>query len=258
MTETGRRGFHLALQFPPGHLDVESCVQLARTAERGLFDFVLLADTSNPMPVLAALAAVTEKVGLVGAVDTAARQPFEVARQLATLDHLCAGRAGWAVTDTDHGRAAEFVTVAEALWVSWAADAVVADAEAGVYAQPDRIRAVEHRGEWFDVRGVATLPAGPQGSPLLVHAADTAAGLDFGARFADVVITSQHAEVRARAAACGRDPDDVLVFASVALSAGAGADVDRLVRSDALDGVILVPSPGRLGREELDEFVQRC
>lgn len=260
MTSSERRGrLRLALQFPPGRLDVEACAQLARTAERALFDFVLLADTSHPMPVLAALAAVTERVGLVGTVDTAVRQPFEVARQLATLDHLCGGRAGWAATDTDHSRAAEFVAAVEALWGSWAADAVLADAAAGVYVRPDRIRAVEHHGEWFDVHGVATLPAGPQGRPMLIHAADDADGLDFGARFADVVITPHHAEVKAWAAAHGRDPDDVLVFATVALTAGdASAAIDRLAQSNACDGLILVPSPGRRGVDQLDELLQQC
>lgn len=234
---------------------------MARIAERGLFDFVLLADVPQPLPVLAALSAVTERVGLVGTVDTASSQPFEVARQFATLDHLCDGRVGWNVTDSDYRRADEFLTVADAFWGSWAPDAVVADAAAGVYAQPDRIRTVEHHGDRFDVRGVATLPAGPQTRPVLLHVAGSAGDADFGARRADVVVTSQPADLKARAGAHGRAPDAVLTLATVTFG---GATVDRVVvdvelhvASDDCDGVLLVPNPGLRGLAEFDELVGR-
>lgn len=262
MTEHGRRSdFHLAAQFPRGRFDFESCTRMARIAERGLFDFVLLADVPQPLPVLAALSAVTERVGLVGTVDTASSQPFEVARQFATLDHLCDGRVGWNVTDSDYRRADEFLTVADAFWGSWAPDAVVADAAAGVYAQPDRIRTVEHHGDWFDVRGVATLPAGPQTRPVLLHVAGSAGDADFGARCVDVVVTSQPADLKARAGAHGRAPDAVLTLATVTFG---GATVDRVVvdvelhvASDDCDGVLLVPNPGLRGLAEFDELVGR-
>jgi alkanesulfonate monooxygenase SsuD/methylene tetrahydromethanopterin reductase-like flavin-dependent oxidoreductase (luciferase family) len=261
-----RKRVHLAVQFPAGEIDVEALTHVARTAELGLFDFVLLAEGEQPLPVLAALAGATERVGLVGTVDTASRQPFEVARQFATLDHLSDGRAGWNVTagshtDADYRRAEEFLAVADALWNSWAPDAVVADAAAGVYARPDRIRAVEHRGEHFDVRGVATLPAGPQGGPVLVHTGASPGGTDFGARHADVVITPHRAAVRARARALGRNPDAVLVLAARG-TGGATAeriatDIDRQVQSDVCDGVILVPRAGARGLDEFDALVEQ-
>lgn len=255
---SGRRRVHLAVRLPTSAIDVDAFARVARTAERGLFDFVLVADGAQPLPVLAALAALTERVGLVGTVDTTSRQPFEVARQFATLDHLSGGRAGCNVTagsqvDADYRRAEEFLTVADALWDSWAPDAVVADAEAGVYARPDRIRAVEHHGEHFDVRGVATLPAGPQGRPVLMHTATSAAGVDFGARHADIVITPP-------GVARGGNPDDVLVFAAL----GAGADADRIaadidlrVQSGVCDGVLLVPHAGPRGLDEFDALVEQ-
>ena len=167
MTERGRRRPHLAVQLPePGASDFAAVVSLVQAAERAVFDFVL---ADGDFTVLAALAAVTERIGLVCSVDTDSAQPFEAARQLATLDHLCDGRAGWQLTGTDQRRIEEFAAVADALWGSWEPDAVVADAAAGVYVRPDRIRAVEHRGAQFDVRGVATVPAGPQGRPVRVQ-----------------------------------------------------------------------------------------
>jgi alkanesulfonate monooxygenase SsuD/methylene tetrahydromethanopterin reductase-like flavin-dependent oxidoreductase (luciferase family) len=248
-----RTRVHLAVALPRGQVDIESLAHLARTAERALFDFVLLADASQPLPLLAALAAVTERLGLVGAVDTASQQPFEVARQFATLDHLSDGRAGWYATGTDYRRADEFLAVVDALWGSWEPGAVVADVDADVYAQPDRIRVIEHHGEFFDIRGAATLPAGPQGRPVLVHAAETLADVDFGARHADIVVTPHHAAVGACATAHGRNPDDVLVFGPVALGAGdTTADIERLVQSDTCDGLVLVPSPGPRGLDDVD------
>ena len=201
-------------------------MHLARTAERGLFDFFFLAEglrlrehrgrihdldvvgRPDTFTVLAALAGVTERVGLAGTINTTFNEPFEVARQFATLDHLSDGRAGWnMVTSSDaftgenfrrggfldyadrYRRAEEFITVARAFWDSWADDAVRADAAAGIYVDPDRIHAVEHHGSQFNVRGVATLPAGPQGHPVLLQAGDSADGRAFGAKHADALFT---------------------------------------------------------------------
>ena len=194
-------------------IEFDSFVHLARTAERGLFDFFFLAEglrlrehrgrihdldvvgRPDTFTVLAALAAVTDRLGLTGTINTTFNEPFEVARQFATLDHLSDGRAGWnMVTSSDaftganfrrggfldhadrYQRAEEFVTVAREFWDSWDADAVLADVDDGVYVDPDRIRSVEHRGPQFDVRGFATLPAGPQGHPVLLQAGDSADG----------------------------------------------------------------------------------
>ena len=221
-----RKPIHLAAHFPGvnnttvwsdpesgSQIEFDSFVHLARTAERGVFDFFFLAEglrlrehrgrihdldvvgRPDTFTVLAALAGVTDRVGLAGTINTTFNEPFEVARQFATLDHLSDGRAGWnMVTSSDaftgenfrrggfldyadrYRRAEEFITVARGFWDSWADDAVRADAVAGIYVDPDRIHTVEHHGSQFDVRGVATLPASPQGHPVLLQAGDSADG----------------------------------------------------------------------------------
>jgi alkanesulfonate monooxygenase SsuD/methylene tetrahydromethanopterin reductase-like flavin-dependent oxidoreductase (luciferase family) len=161
-------GKHIHLAVDAGSAtDFDSLAQLARTAERGLLDFVLHTD----LTALAALAGLTERIGLVGTIDTAATEPFEISRQLATLDHLSDGRAGWTIGPVAHDqRTAEFITVARAFWDSWAADAVLADIDTGIYADPNRIRPVDHTGPHFEAQGLATLPAGPSGHPVLLTA----------------------------------------------------------------------------------------
>ncbi|MDT7713548.1 MAG: hypothetical protein QOG46_2378, partial [Pseudonocardiales bacterium] len=218
-----RKPIHLAAHFPGvnnttvwsdpdsgSQVEFDSFVHLARTAERGLFDFFFLAEglrlrehrgrihdldvvgRPDTFTMLAALAAVTDRLGLVGTINTTFNEPFEVVRQFATLDHLSDGRAGWnMVTSSDaftganfrrggyldhadrYKRAAEFITVARAFWDSWDDDAVRDDAEAGIYVDPHRINTVQHHGSQFDVRGVATLPVSPQRLPVLLQAGDS-------------------------------------------------------------------------------------
>ena len=208
-----RKPIHLAAHFPGvnnttvwsdpesgSQIEFDSFVHLAQTAERGLFDFFFLAEglrlrehrgrihdldvvgRPDTFTVLAALAGVTDRLGLTGTINTTFNEPFEVARQFATLDHLSDGRAGWNIVTSsdaftgenfrrggflDHSdrykRAEEFVTVAREFWDSWAPDAVLADRENGIYVDPDRIRSVEHNGAQFDVRGVAYAAAGTAG-----------------------------------------------------------------------------------------------
>src|ERR1700716_1859915 len=203
-----RKPIHLAAHFPGvnnttvwtdpsagSQIEFDSFVHLARTAERGLFDFFFLAEglrwrehrgrihdldvvgRPDTFTVLAALAGVTDRIGLTGTINTTFNEPFEVARQFATLDQLSGGRAGWnIVTSSDaftganfrrggfldhtdrYRRAEEFVTVARQFWDSWSPDAVVSDVAAQVYVDPDAIRSVEYSGSQFDVRGFATLP----------------------------------------------------------------------------------------------------
>jgi len=269
-----RKQIHLGTHFPGvdnGQIEFDSFVHFARTAERGLFDFVLddLDDLGrlDTFTILGALAAVTDRLGLAGTISTTLNEPFEVARQFATLDHLSDGRAAWnMVTSADadrYHRAEEFVAVARQFWDSWAADAVIADRDTGVYVDPDRIRTVRHRGPQFDVRGVATLPRAPQGHPVLLQAGDSPDGRTFGTEHADVVVIPHsdlqagrdyYADVKARAAEHGRDPNRLKVLHAATFDpgdpAGVADEIDLHVQADACDGFILTA-------HGLDEFVDR-
>ena len=278
MTEGKRRKqIHLGAHFPAandiGQHGFDSFRRVAQTAEHGLFDFFFLS-RPDTFTVLAALAAVTERLGLAGSVDTTGNEPFEVARQFATLDHLSDGRAAWNIVTTSQlftgandQRTEEFLTVARKFWDSWDADALVADEESGTYVAPDRVHTVEHHGAHFDVRGLATLPAGPQGPPVLLQAGDSPDGHNFGARHADAVVIPHselaagqeyYADVKARVVANGRNPDQVKVFAVVRGEQLVGTpervadELDLHVQSDACDGFILVP---HLTSGGLDDFV---
>lgn len=284
-----RKHIHLAAHFPGvnnttvwtdpeagSQIEFESFVHLARTAERGLFDFFFLAEglrlrehrgriydldvvgRPDTFAMLAALGAVTDRIGLTGTINTTFNEPFEVARQFATLDQLSEGRAGWNIVTSsdaftganfrrggflDHAdryrRAEEFLTVARKFWDSWAPGAVLADAENGVYVDPDRISSVEYSGAHFDVRGFATLPAGPQGHPVLLQAGDSPEGRAFGARHADALFTLHgslrdaqryYADVKARARSYGRDPNLLKVFPAATFVIG---DTDEQAQDKA-------------------------
>src|SRR6201999_2262137 len=163
-------------------LDFEHYRHAAAVAERGKLDSVFLADTLatgadisrnaltmlEPISILAALAGTTSRIGLIATASTSYQDPFNLARRFAGLDHLTGGRVGWnIVTSVDdnearnfgreggaehagrYGRAAEFVEVTNALWDSWEDDALLADKATGVFADTERIHAIDHEGEHF-------------------------------------------------------------------------------------------------------------
>lgn len=312
-----RKTIHLAAHFPGvnnttvwtdptagSQIDFDSFVHLARTAERGLFDFFFLAEglrlrerrgrihdldvvgRPDTFTVLAALAGVTDRIGLTGTINTTFNEPFEVARQFATLDQLSEGRAGWnIVTSSDaftganfrrggflhhadrYRRAEEFVTVARKFWDSWAAAAVVADSSSRVYVDPDGIRSVDHSGEQFDVRGFATLPAGPQGHPVLLQAGDSDEGRAFGARYADALFTLHgsvedgrryYADVKGRVRAAGRDPEQVKVFPAATFVLGdtdeEAQDKARHIRYQQVSGATAITTLEQVWGRELTGF----
>ncbi|MGO9035168.1 NtaA/DmoA family FMN-dependent monooxygenase [Mycobacterium sp.] len=312
-----RKPIHLAAHFPGvnnttvwtdpaagSQIDFDSFVHLARTAERGLFDFLFLAEglrlrehrgqiydldvvgRPDTFTVLAALAAVTDRLGLTGTINTTFNEPFEVARQFATLDHLSDGRAGWnMVTSSDaftgenfrrggflehtgrYRRAEEFLTVAREFWDSWAADAVLADVDAGTYIDPSRVASVDHHGAQFDVRGLATLPAGPQGHPVLLQAGDSDDGRAFGARHADALFTLHgsledgqryYADLKGRAASYGRNPDQLKVFPAATFVLGDSADeaADRAVhiRHQQVSGATAIAMLEQIWGRDLSDY----
>ncbi|HUE31526.1 MAG TPA: NtaA/DmoA family FMN-dependent monooxygenase [Mycobacterium sp.] len=311
-----RKPIHLAAHFPGvnnttvwtdpsagSQIEFDSFAHLARVAERGLFDFFFLAEglrlrehrgriydldvvgRPDTFTVLAALAGVTDRIGLTGTINTTFNEPFEVARQFATLDHLSGGRAGWNMVTSsdaftganfrrggflDHAdrylRAEEFLTVARQFWDSWRADAVLADPETGVYIDPDRIHSVEHSGPQFGVRGVATLPAGPQGHPILLQAGDSAEGRAFGARHADALFTLHssledgqryYADVKGRAQSYGRDPNRLKIFPAATFVIGdtdaEAEDRARYIRYQQVSGATAIAMLEQVWGRELSD-----
>ena len=253
--------------------DIRYYQDLAQRAEAALFDSIFFADQLalggdvaqaprtwlEPITVLAALAGVTSRVGLIATASTTYTEPFNLARQFASIDHISNGRAAWNIVTSwlataarnygaagqvshadRYARGEEFMEVVKALWDSWAADAVVDDREAGIYARADRIRAIKHRGDFYHVAGPLNLPRCPQGRPVLVQAGSSDTGRQFAARHADAVFTAHmakataqefYADLKRLAAAEGRVPEHVLILPGLSpMIAGTETEATRLAR----------------------------
>ena len=237
--------------------DVRHFQNLAKIAERGRLDSVFLADgvqvmgdvrhsapgVFEPLTLLTALATVTDHIGLIATASTGFSEPYNLARWFSSLDHISGGRAGWNIVTsagdrsaqnfnadaaTDHQRryerAAEFVEVATALWDSWEDDALGADKSTGVFADPDKVHEINHRGREFRVRGPLNSPRGPQGHPLLVQAGSSEDGKAFAARYAEAVFTAQqtaqearnfYRDLKSRLANHGREPESLKVLPGI-------------------------------------------
>ena len=253
--------------------------QLAQAAEAAKFDLVFLADGSGtrgddvdflsrtahsyvaqfePITLLSALAAVTERIGLVGTASTTFNEPYTIARKFASLDHISGGRAGWnlVTSSSEHEarnfnfdehlahaqryeRATEFADVVSGLWDSWDEDAFVRDKAAGRFFDPARRHVLNHRGEFFKVRGPLNVPRAPQGHPVVVQAGSSEAGKALAARTAEVIFTAQqttadavafYSDVKGRLAQYGREADDLKIMPGV------------------------MPIVGRTGREAREKF----
>src|SRR5712672_2036889 len=234
--------------------DIRYYQDLAQRAEAALFDSIFLADQLalggdvaqaprtwlEPITVLAALAVSTSRVGLIATASTTYTEPFNLARQFASIDHISNGRAAWNIVTSwlataaeNYGgagqvshadrytRGEEFMEVVKALWDSWATDAVVDNRASGIYARPERIRPINHRGDFYTVAGPLNMPRCPQGRPVLVQAGSSDTGRRFAARHAEAVFTASmekttakafYADLKALAAAEGRLPDEVIIL----------------------------------------------
>ncbi|MFI8326064.1 NtaA/DmoA family FMN-dependent monooxygenase [Streptomyces sp. NPDC085529] len=262
MTESrpARKQIHLAAHFPGvnsttvwsdprsgSQIDFSSFEHLARTAERGLFDFFFLAEglrlreyggrihdldvvgRPESITVLNALAAVTDRLGLAATVSATFNEPYELARRLASLDHLSGGRAAWnVVTSSDaftganfrrggfldradrYTRAAEAVATARELWDSW--------------PEGGERRRFAHAGPHFRIEGEVTVERPPQGHPVVIQAGDSDEGREFAASAADVVFSRHstpeagrafHTDVKRRLARYGRRPEDLKIMPGV-------------------------------------------
>lgn len=213
-------------------------VEIARTAERGLFDMMFLADRIGfigedrdvlkhtirniahfePLTLLSALAPMTSRLGLAATQTTSYNEPYHVARKMASLDLISGGRAAWNVVTTgnssecfnfgrdehfDHAfryeRAAEFTEVVFGLWESWEDDAFLFDREAGVYFDPAKLHQLNHKGTHFAIRGPLNVPRSPQGRPVIIQAGTSDPAKNLSARFADVIFSAEENLANAQA-----------------------------------------------------------
>ena len=266
-----RKQVHLAAHFPGvnnttvwsdpragSHIEFSSFAHFARTAERAKFDFLFLAEglrlreqngkiydldvvgRPDTFTILAALAGVTDRLGLAGTINSTFNEPYEVARQFATLDHLSGGRAAWnVVTSWDaftgenfrragflpqearYDRARTFLHTTWELFDSWRGDEIVADAESGRFlARPDAGRFAHHDAH-FDITGQFDVPRSPQGRPVIFQAGDSDEGREFAAADADAIFSRHstleagqafYADVKGRLARHGRSRDELKIL----------------------------------------------
>jgi FMN-dependent oxidoreductase (nitrilotriacetate monooxygenase family) len=283
---------HLAAHFPGvnnttvwsdpasgSQIDFASFVHLARTAERARFDFLFLAEglrlreqggeiydldvvgRPDTFTVLAALAAVTEHLGLAGTINSTFNEPYEVARQFASLDHLSGGRTAWNVVtswdaftgenfrrggflpqDERYARAAQFLRATWVLFDSWRGDEIVADKESGVFLGDPAAGTFDHHVPHFDISGRFNVPRGPQGRPVIFQAGDSNEGRDFAAATADAIFTRHgtldagrefYADVKNRLPQHGRTADELLILPAVTVVLG-DTDADAQEKANVI------------------------
>ena len=239
------------------HMELPVIQEIARIAERGKFDLVFISDSMvmdptdhpsflcrfEPTTLITALAACTTHVGLGATVSTSFNEPFNVARVFGSIDHISGGRAAWNVVTTsnvkaaqnysreehlDHelryARAQEFVDVVTGLWDCWEDDAIVADKATGQYVDAEKVRPLNHKGRFFQVRGPVNMARCPQGHPVIIQAGGSPSGLELAARTADVVFSvvqelepakAAYADLKGRMAKYGRAPEEIAVLPGV-------------------------------------------
>ena len=209
----------------------------------------------EPMTLLSALAVSTEHLGLVATMTTSYNDPFNLARRLASLDLISGGRSGWNVVtsgdagaaanfsreehfdyDTRYGRGLEFVRVCQGLWDSYEQDAFPRDRARRTFLDPAKQHALNHRGEHFQVAGPLNVSRSPQGQPVIFQAGDSEQGRDLGATIGEGIFTHAasieqgqafYTDIKARAAAKGRDPDHLVVMPGMRVYVG---DTDKEAR----------------------------
>ena len=296
-----KKQIHLAAHFPGvnnttvwsdpasgSHIEFDSFVEFAQIAERGLFDFMFLAEglrlreqageiydldvvgRPDTFTILAALAAVTDHLGLTGTINSTFNEPYEVARQFASLDHLSDGRAAWnVVTSWDaftgenfrrggylpqgerYERAKTFLDAAIRLWDTWKGDEILADKASGAFLSTPLSTpapgAFEHHDSQFDISGRFNVPRSPQGRPVIFQAGDSEEGREFAAQKADAIFSRHshledgqrfYVDVKGRLEKYGRRPEDLLILpAATFVLADTDAEAVELAREIRLQQV---------------------
>ncbi|MEI8698487.1 MAG: LLM class flavin-dependent oxidoreductase [Mesorhizobium sp.] len=279
--------------------DFSLLARFVQKAEAAGLDMVVLADSApaargdapnrqvpfEATTLLAALATVTSRIGLIAAASTVAHQPYNLARRFASLDVISHGRAGWNASmfpdpreaanfsrpegfsgDDFRRRAEEFIGIVQGLWQGWDTDALLFDKSGGRFFDPEKMHLLDHKGEFFSVGGPLNVARSPQDMPVLVMSGLSEADMDIGARVADVILLDEPSVVGAkaddlkrRALAFGRSPGAIKVLMNVAPSAEMAARPDLIgdkleesFRSKSCDGFNILMPPAL---SVLDDFV---
>jgi FMN-dependent oxidoreductase (nitrilotriacetate monooxygenase family) len=252
-------------------LDIAYYQELAQRAEAYKFDAIFFADGPvladnvryaqrfrlEPITWLSAIAAATSRIGLIATASTTYSEPYSLARLFGSLDHISRGRAGWNIVTTSapqaaqnfglpehppHGeryeRAREYLDVISRLWDSWEDDAVVNDPASGVFADTNKIHAINHVGKFFRVRGPLNIARSPQGRPVYVQAGSSEDGRAFAAQFAEAIFTAHqtlasaqefYVDIKRQAANFGRRPDHIKILPGISPFIGSTqAEADHL------------------------------
>jgi alkanesulfonate monooxygenase len=277
-------GWRFPGAWPGANFSFPQLKQLIQTLEAGKFDAFFMADhlallnmpiealrrshtvtSFDPLTLLPALAAVTERIGLIATASTTYNDPYHVARKFASLDHISNGRAAWNLVTTAnpdaaqnfgqdvhmaHGerykRAREFYDVVTGLWDSFADDAFIRDAESGIFWDPARMHVLNHVGPELSVRGPLNVARPVQGWPVIVQAGASDAGRQIAAETAEMVFAAGgpiaeaqafYADVKGRAAAIGRNPDHIKILPGALVVVGATLEEARAKRA-LLDSLV--------------------
>jgi N-acetyl-S-(2-succino)cysteine monooxygenase len=253
---------------PHASTNIDYYRAMAQLAERGKFDFFFIADTPaartenlkawsrsplfmnvlEPITLLSAVAGATTHIGLGATASTSFFEPYNLARQFASLDHISHGRAAWNVVTSandyaarnfgldrlpPHGeryaKAREFVQVVEALWDTYEDGAFVYDRSACLSFLPEKLHALDHQGKYFTVQGALNIERSPQGRPVIIQAGASDTGRDFAAEFAEVVFGSSgtlakakefYQDLKQRMGKFGRHPDDLKIASGISVVIG--------------------------------------
>jgi len=209
------------------------------TAEATL-KYALMAPKHDPLPLAALISAATRNLGVIATMSTMAYPPFLLARLAATIDHIAGGRFGWNIVTSGEDSAAqnfgmdalpprearyemaeEYVDLVCRLFDSWEPDAVVMDRERGIYADYKKVNPIHFEGKFFKCRGPLNTVCSPQGRPVFVQAGGSPRGRAFAAKVSDSIVATANGvagmkqyrdDVRSRAVAAGRNPDDIKVL----------------------------------------------
>ena len=273
-----------------GPINLDYYRKLTRKAEAAKLDFVFFGDglyisekshpiflnRFEPLTLLAALAMDTTHIGLAATLSTSYSDPFTVARQFASIDHISNGRAGWNIVtsplegsalnyskpehpqhDLRYRMADEFVEITKGLWDSWEDDAFTRDKGSGVFFDPEKMHRLNHKGEFFSVQGPLNISRSKQGRPVLIQAGSSEAGKDFASKVADAVFTGQsslegaaefYRDVKDRAAKHGRDPDEILILPGCAPIVGRTTEEAEEKYQEIANLVVIEDALNYLGR----------